>query len=83
MRTTLTIEDDVAVELEQLRRARQTSLKAVINEALRRGLSELARQRRTPRQPFRTRPHDGGRINVPGLDNIAEALTVAESEDFR
>ena len=83
MRTTLTIDDDVAVELEQLRRSRQTSLKAVINEALRRGLSELTRQRKAAREPFRTRPHDAGQIKVPVLDNLAEVLAVAEGEDFR
>ena len=38
MRTTLTIEDDVAVRLERLRRERDTNLKDVVNDALRQGL---------------------------------------------
>ena len=41
MRTTLTLDDDVAAALERLRRARDASLKDVVNEVLRRGLSEL------------------------------------------
>ena len=41
MRTTLTIDEDVAAMLEQLRRDRKTSLKALINEALRCGLLEI------------------------------------------
>src|SRR5713101_2905138 len=42
MRTTLTIDNDVAVELERLRRVRDASLKDVVNDALRRGLREMA-----------------------------------------
>ena len=42
MRTTLTLDDDVAAALERLRRARDASLKDVVNEVLRGGLSELA-----------------------------------------
>ena len=46
MRTTLTIDDDVAVRLQRLRNERGDSLKAVVNEALRRGLEQM-----TARQP--------------------------------
>ena len=38
MRTTLTIDDDVAAELERLRKARDAGLKDLVNEALRLGL---------------------------------------------
>jgi hypothetical protein len=48
MRTTLTIDDDVAATLERLRRNRDTSLKDLINEALRRGLRDMD-SRPTPR----------------------------------
>jgi hypothetical protein len=34
MRTTLTLDDDVAVQLERLRRARDANLKDLVNEAL-------------------------------------------------
>jgi hypothetical protein len=37
MRTTLTLDDDVAVALERLRRAGDASLKDIVNDALRRG----------------------------------------------
>jgi hypothetical protein len=36
MRTTLTIEDDIAIRIERIREERGDSLKAVVNEALRR-----------------------------------------------
>lgn len=41
MRTTLTLDDDVAVALERLRRTRDASLKDIVNDVLRRGLNDL------------------------------------------
>jgi hypothetical protein len=38
MRTTLTLDDDVAAVLERLRKSRDANLKDLVNEALRRGL---------------------------------------------
>jgi hypothetical protein len=78
MRTTLTIEDDIAVELERLRRGRdRRTLKDVINEALRRGLREM--RAHPERKPFRTAGHDMGEF----LDNVAEAIAHAERENFK
>ena len=37
MRITLTLDDDVAAMIERIRRAREASLKDIVNEALRRG----------------------------------------------
>ena len=82
MRTTLTIDDDVAASLERLRKARDASLKDLINEALRRGIKEMsARPKR--REPFRTRAVDLGRVKIGSLDNVQEALAVAEGESFK
>ncbi|MGQ0569931.1 MAG: ribbon-helix-helix protein, CopG family, partial [Armatimonadota bacterium] len=41
MRTTLSLETDVAALLERIRRERKLSLKALVNEALRQGLKQL------------------------------------------
>ncbi|MBE9593369.1 MAG: ribbon-helix-helix protein, CopG family, partial [Proteobacteria bacterium] len=41
MRTTLTIDEDVAALLENMRRTKKTSLKSLVNEALRQGLKEM------------------------------------------
>ena len=40
MRTTLTIDDDVAAALERLRRADDKSLKEVVDQTLRQGLKQ-------------------------------------------
>jgi hypothetical protein len=80
MRTTLTIDDDVAVQLERLRRERDVSLKVVVNDALRRGLRAEASPQ--SRKPFLMKTFDGGKLLIP-IDNVAEALAQAEGEDFK
>lgn len=78
----MTLDNDVAMALKRLRRARDAALKDLVNEALRRGLREMtARPPRRP--PFRTRSVDCGRVLIGGIDNIAEVLAVAEGETFR
>jgi ribbon-helix-helix CopG family protein len=81
MRTTLTIEDDIAAQLERLRRKDDASLKDLINEALRRGLQTMdARPKK--KKPFKTRAFDLGEPLI-NLDNIAEALAYLEGEGFK
>jgi hypothetical protein len=82
VRTTLTIDDDVAATLERLRRNRDTSLKDLINEVLRRGLRDMD-SRPKPREPFRTRSVDLGTPLLPNIDNIAEVLAVIEGEVYK
>jgi Ribbon-helix-helix protein, copG family len=82
MRTTLTLDDDVAAVLERLRRTRDASLKQLINEALRRGLKDMA-GRPKRREPVQTRSVALGRVRVAGIDNIGEALATAEGEIYK
>jgi len=82
MRTTLTIDDDVAATLERMRRSRRMSLKRLVNEALRHGLSQMAKRRR-PREPVRTRAVALGRLRFTNIDNIGEALAIIEGESFK
>ena len=82
MRTTLTIDDDVAAVLDRLRKTRGASLKDLINEALRRGLKDMsARPKR--RKVFRTRSAHLGRMRIASIDNISDVLAIAEGEDFK
>ena len=82
MRTTLTIDDDVAAELERLRRSRDATLKEVINDALRRGLRDMAGPPKK-RKPFRTRSFDVGGVLVKNIDSIGELLAEIEGEWHR
>jgi hypothetical protein len=82
MRTTLTIDDDVAAALQRLRKSREISLKEIVNEVLRRGLRDLNEPQK-PRKPFRTRSVNLGGFKIDNLDNIGEVLAIAEGEDYK
>lgn len=82
MRTTLTLDDDVAALLRRIRKARKGSLKAIVNDALRQGLREMKSPSRC-RKPYQTRTVSLGRCLVGNIDDISEAIAVAEGEDFR
>lgn len=70
MRTTLTLDDDVAALLRQRAKERGVSFKEVVNDALRNGLTaELPRPRR-----FRVQAHNMGA--QPGI-NFDKALQLA------
>jgi hypothetical protein len=82
MRTTLTLDDDVAAALGRARRACDASLKDVVNDALRRGLSDLT-IRPKQHEPFQTQSIALGQLRLASIDNISESLAVAEGEAFK
>jgi hypothetical protein len=82
IRTTLNIGDDVAAMLKRLRRKGDASLKDVINEALRRGLRDMAAPAK-PRKPFRTKSVDVGEMLLPDIDNVAEVLALVEGDAYK
>lgn len=77
MRTTLTLDDDVADKLKRLARRSGRAFREVVNETLRRGL--LAEAVGTRRQPFKVSVRDLGALR-PGLslDNIGDLLERVE-----
>jgi hypothetical protein len=80
MRTTITLDDDVAALLARVRREHSLGLKKAVNEALRRGLPAVGKPGRG--KPFRTQPLDTGRLLFP-VDDVAAALEHAEGPDHR
>ena len=82
MRTTLSLDDDVAALLERVQEKRSAKLKQVVNEALRIGLARMV-EPDPPRERYRTPSHAIGRCLLPDLDNIAEVLAVAEGDHHR
>ena len=82
MRTTLTLDKDVAIALERLRKTRKASLKKIVNEALREGLEKMSSPP-SARRPTRTRAVSLGKCIVGNVDNIAEVLAIAEGESRR
>ena len=83
MRTTLSLDKDVAAALERLRKVRKATLKQLVNDALRRGLGQMTTAPAPPRRPFRTRAVSLGRCLVGNVENISEVLAVAEGETFK
>lgn len=79
MRTTLTVEDDVAVKLKRLAKGR--SFKATVNEVLRAGLLSLE-SGGTKQAAYHTEAVSG-QPRLKNLDNIAEVLAETESEHWR
>lgn len=77
MRTTLTLDDDVAAKLRAESRRAGRPFRDVVNETLRRGLA--TRQATTQRRAFKARVRDLGNLK-PGLslDNVAELVEQLE-----
>ena len=84
MRTTLSLDDDVAIELQRLQRKRGDAFKQTINAVLRAGLSVMAgRAAISGTARVRTEPASLGTPRLKNLDNISEVLAFAEGEDHR
>jgi metal-responsive CopG/Arc/MetJ family transcriptional regulator len=76
MRTTVSLDDDVASAVEKLRRERRLGLSEAVNELIRAGLRS-----RPHRRAFRQRTADLGlRVDV---SNVAEALDVLDGPTTR
>ena len=81
MRTTLTLDNDVAALLKRAMERSKKSLKEQVNDALRAGLKAEAKS--TPRQRLKTRSFDGGRCLIGSWVSVSEALAIAEGEQHR
>ena len=81
MRTTLTLDEDVAAKLSALARRSGRAFKDVVNETLRRG---LATARPARREPFRVQARSLGGLR-PGLqiDNIGALIESVEGRRHR
>jgi hypothetical protein len=77
MRTTLTLDDDVAAKLKAESRRAGRPFREIVNETLRRGLANQAVTARG--QPFKVEARDLGELK-PGLslDNVWELVEQVE-----
>ncbi|HEY5339358.1 MAG TPA: hypothetical protein VIJ85_14210 [Rhizomicrobium sp.] len=83
MRTTLTLEKDVAIALEKLQQKRASSFKEVVNEALRQGIRMMNAPGK-PRKPFRTLPLDLGKPLFNSPEELKALIAqIDEDEDLQ
>lgn len=77
MRTTISLDDDVAAKLKAETRRSGRPFKQIVNDLLRLALNRPRSSH--PREPFRIVPRDLGALR-PGLslDNVSELLEQAE-----
>ena len=80
MRTTLTLDNDIADYLREQSRLHEKSFKQVVNETLRRGMSPAVNAK--PRKRFKVRPLPGG--YMPGVDpmNPKDFLNQLDDEHY-
>lgn len=81
VRTTLTLDDDVAKLLERAVVERGIRTKDLVNALLRAGLKDA--RVRPKRAAYRMTPVDLGRCLVGDIADIASALAAAEGDRFR
>ncbi len=82
MRTTLTLDEDVAARLVELQRERGVSFKDVVNQTLRQGLERQAVGRKRVPQ-FSVEARDMGQRLGLNFDNIGELLEQLEGPAHR
>ena len=82
MRTTVTIDDDVATKLQaEMRRQQSRSFKQILNDVLRRGL--LVRRELAVSTPFRLHPRQMGKMQGLSYDNVGELLEDLEGAEHK
>lgn len=77
MRTTITLDEDVAAKLTSLARRTGRAFRDIVNDTLRRGLARSLTS--PPREPFKVKTRDMGRLR-PGLtlDSVADLIDQVE-----
>jgi hypothetical protein len=80
MRTTLTLDPDVAMKLKKRMAEEKLTLKETVNQTLRSGLKTAAKQKK--RAPFKVIPHSFG--FKPGIDQnkLGQLLDQLDAEEF-
>ncbi|HET7624279.1 MAG TPA: DUF2191 domain-containing protein [Verrucomicrobiae bacterium] len=81
MRTTLTLDPDIAAKARKGAAKLHKPFKEVINAALRVGLEEILAP--PAAKPYRTKPRPLGMRQGFSFDNISELIAATEGEDYQ
>jgi hypothetical protein len=82
MRTTLTLDPDVAAQIQAELARSGSSLKQIVNDALRRGLARRDQADPATAGPY-TVPVRLGLRSVPEVADVSEAIARVEGDDHR
>ncbi len=80
MRTTITLDDDVAIKLYEIKRELNQPFKTVVNTVLRKGIMV---EDTTTGKMYETPTLTIGMCRYPDIDNIAELLEAAEQREYK
>ena len=80
MRTTLTLDDDVAEFLKEQSRLQNKPFKQIVNETVRRGMSPDVKPARKPQ--FKITPNSGGLVSGVDPLRLNQLSDEIEAEDF-
>ena len=82
MRTTITLDRDIAARLEGFRKRQDQTFKEAVNTALRAGLDRLEAPEKKPGKRYTLHAVSLG-PRLPNLDNVADVLAAIEGEDTK
>lgn len=83
MRTTITLDDDVAIALERIRTEERTTFRQTLNEMVREGLAARTRRERQGAAQIRTTPARTLGPRVASFDSTSELLAVIEGDTYK
>ena len=78
MRTTLSLDDDVAAALTRLRKGRGGAMKDLVNEALRLGLAKLEEKKAAAKPKFTMPTISVGEVLIKNIDCVSRVLDEVE-----
>ena len=76
------MDDDVSAMIQKLQTRKGISFKQIVNDLLRKGLLSDWKTGESKEQ-YSTPELSAGKCCFPDLDNVADILSVAETEDYR
>lgn len=83
MRTTLSLDDDVAADLRRLQQKGQRPWKQVVNDVLRAGVAAVEASDRPRRRVRRTKAVQLGAPRIADISNVHEVLSLADGDARR
>lgn len=83
MRTTLTLDDDLAITLRKRAEELGVTWKQVVNDVLREGLASVDGRDTGPAERYETPVSDPGPPSLPGVHSVHDMLAYAEGESYR